>query len=490
MPTDHRSRAPIEDALVDLRPDPDRAILRYFVPGHEDVGAGDSRAGPVIERILALTEADAADALQHVEARLAPRHPHITRVFEEHAAVISHRLDGSVHYSRAHRRLLGAVFTHEYSIEGAAICNPSMVRHPRQPGDGSTAVVMSVRGIGEGHTSSIGFRTGIVGVDASVTIDAPGPHPQTGVMDRGVHDRAVLHRKLADLGDDHENADYVLDQLPARFDDRQLDARLSALAADSRTRRHTAATIANLRLLADCSYRIEFTADTAVSERVLWPRAPIELRGMEDARFVEVTDASAPRYCATYTAYDGVRIAQNLLTTDDFVTFAVSPMAGDAARGKGLALFPRQIGGRYVALSRHDRETNSIAYSDELRCWDASRTIQVPEAPWEIVQLGNCGSPIETSEGWLVLTHGVGPVRTYCIGAILLDLDQPHRIIARTTEPIIRPPSHGGYVPNVVYSCGGIAVGERLVIPYGIGDQRIAVATIRTDELIASMRQR
>lgn len=475
------------DADVRLRPDPDRTIVRFFVPGHEDVGPGDSRAGPVIERILGLTEEEVTDAMRRVEARFTPRHPDIATTFDRHASMISHRLDDAATYSNARLRLLGATFTHEYSIEGAALCNPSIVRHPHQPVAGQTAFVLSVRGIGEGHRSSIGFRTGAIRADGTITIDVPGPHPRTGDTKPGISDRAVLHRKLAELGDDHENAAYVLDELPERFDSDLLGLRLAALAADAGIRRHTPSTIANLQLLATCSYRVEFAASSALSERVLWPRSPTEDHGMEDARFVEITDASAPRYCATYTAFDGSRIAQNLLTTDDFVTFSASLMAGSAAHGKGLALFPRRVNGRYAALSRFDRETNSIAYSDDLSVWDTSVTIQRPSAAWEIVQVGNCGSPIETAEGWLVLTHGVGPMRTYSIGAILLDLDQPHRVIATTSEPIITPPDHGGYVPNVVYSCGAITVDDQLIVPYGIGDQSIAVATLSVTDLVASM---
>jgi predicted GH43/DUF377 family glycosyl hydrolase len=488
-PPPERSRSLVDDAGVDLRPDPDRTILRPFVPGHEDVGPGDSRAGPVIERILALSEHDVVDALRRVEAGLASRHADPGRTFDDHAAMVSHRLDESGPLSAARLRLLGAAFTHEYSIEGAALCNPSIVRHPVQPGGGDTAVVIAVRGIGEGHRSSIGFRTARIGANGTVSVDVPGPDARTGVARPAAHDRAVLHRKLADLGDDHENAAYVLDHLPERFDGDQLAAGIEALEADASTRRHTSSTIANLRRLARCSYTVEFSESTALSERVLWPRSPIEHQGMEDARLVEITDASAPRYCATYTAFDGALISQNLLTTDDFVTFDVSPMAGAAARGKGLALFPRRVNGRFAAMSRSDRESNSIAYSDDLRCWDASQSIQTPHAAWEVVQIGNCGSPIETAEGWLVLTHGVGPLRTYSIGAILLDLDEPHRIAAATREPIIRPPRHGGYVPNVVYSCGAVVVGERLILPYGIGDQRIAVATIGLSDLLAAMRR-
>ncbi len=488
------SPVPVELHTTDIAlvPDPSRVVLRFFVPGREDVGPGDSRAGSVIDRVLALDEAEVAAELADVIARFDHRHRHLLASFELHAGGIDQRLEDASGLSTSRRRLLGAVFSHEYAIEGAALCNPSIVAHPEQPTDGSTAFVLSTRCIGEGHRSSIGFRTGSVSADGDVQLDRPRGFAQIGTLGPGIHHKAVLHRKLAELHDDHENAAFVLDPLPDRFGDDQLHERLAILLDDAVTRRHAADTAAHLHVLGCSSYVATFPTDTDLCERVLWPTAPIELHGMEDARFVEIVDGSAPRYCATYTAFDGTNIGQNLLTTEDFRSFEVTPMAGIAARGKGLALFPRQIGGRYVALSRADRETNSVAFSDELLCWDSSTVIQTSGQPWELVQLGNCGSPIETDEGWLVLTHGVGAVRTYAIGALLLDLDDPSRVIAAGTEPILRPTLEGrdGYVPNVVYTCGALAIGDRLVLPYGIGDQTIAVATLSIRDLIGSMNRR
>jgi predicted GH43/DUF377 family glycosyl hydrolase len=476
------------DAGIDLSPDPARTIVRFFVPGNEDVGPQDSRAGQIIERVLELDTTEVADAVERIDVQFAGRLPRLAAVLEEHAALAVHRPEPRLALGSDRRRLLGAVFTHEYAIEGAALCNPSIVRHPDQPADGSTAFVLSVRGIGEGHRSSIGFRTGRIDAQGAVTVDAAGPSAETGAVLPGTHHREVLHRRLRERDDDHENAAYVLDPLPDAFDDHQLDRRLTALEDDAATRRHTATTAANLRDLATCSYRIIYESATPLGERVLWPRSPMERHGMEDARFVEITDGRAPRYCATYTAFDGEDISQNLLTTEDFRVFDISPMAGAAARGKGLALFPRQVGGRYAALSRADRETNSIAYSDDLRVWDATTLIQAPRRSWEIVQLGNCGSPLETPHGWLVLTHGVGPMRTYSIGAMLLDLDEPEHVIATGETPLLTPPDHAGYVPNVVYSCGAVIVGDTLVLPYGCGDRTIAVATLAVDELLDSLR--
>lgn len=478
----------VETGIV-LRPDPGRVIVRFFVPGNEDVRPGDSRAAPVIERILRLTEDQCTATMTDVYNRFDDRHPFLDETFDRHAALVGQRLDLSKVMSRQRRRLLGAAFSHEYAIEAAALCNPSIVRHPEQPRNGDTAIILSVRGIGEGHRSSIGFRTGLVHPDNTISIDAPGTLLQTAVTTPGEQHRQVLHRKLAERQDDHENAAYVLDPLPERFEAASLQARLDALLADRATRRHTAATITNIEWLAACSYRARFPSSGGISERILWPQSPMERHGMEDARFVEITDGSAARYCATYTAFDGANVNQSLLTTDDFVTFSVTPMAGAAARGKGLALFPRRINGRFAALSRADRETNSVAYSDDLHYWDTAQTIQTPRHPWEVLQLGNCGSPIETPQGWLVLTHGVGPMRTYSIGAILLALHEPHRTIAKTDVPLIAPgPSkQNGYVPNVVYSCGALAIGDRLVLPYGVGDQTISIATISIGDLLAAM---
>lgn len=479
----------VVDTGIALEPDPARGIVRFFAPGRDDAGPGDSRAEPVKERILALSDAEVDEAVASVDARFSDRHAGLAQTYERHALLAGGRDGAWAGASSARRRLLGATFTREYSIEAAAVCNPSIVARPDQPANGDVAFVLSVRCIGEGHRSSVGFRTGTVARDGRVRIEPPGRQPRAGTAIPGLHHRSVLRGALAALGDDHENAAFVLDGLPDRFTDEQLEQRITALADASVTRRHTSRTIGNLELLRRCSYRVRFPPTSELSERVLWPQSPLESHGMEDVRFVEVTDGSAPRYCATYTAYDGADISQQLLTTADFETFDVSPMAGAAAQGKGLALFPRRVDGRFVALSRADRETNSIAYSDDLRRWDSATTIQAPRRAWEAIQLGNCGAPIETPKGWLVLTHGVGPMRTYSIGALVLDLLEPHRVVAVLDRPLLSPPAdgRGGYVPNVVYTCGALAVGDTLVLPYGVGDRTIAVATLSIDALLAAM---
>ena len=356
---------------------------------------------------------------------------------------------------------------------------------------GSASFVMSVRCVGEGHRSSIGFRTGSVTSAGTVRLDPPAPFPVIAQATPALYRRDVVRAVLADLGDDHENASFVLDPLPDEFDDAELADRITVLTADVATRRHTDSTIANLRRVADSSYSVEFAHQTSLSERVLWPHSPAESHGMEDARFVRFThDDGTVVYYGTYTAFDGANIAQHLLETTDFRSFVASPMAGSAAQGKGLALFPRKVGGRFAALSRADRESNAIAFSDDMRCWPTSEQIQTPAKIWELLQLGNCGSPIETEQGWLVITHGVGPMRTYTLGAILLALDEPQRVLATSDTPILGPgiDRRDGYVPNVVYSCGSFAHGDVLVLPYGIADQRIAIATLSISELVGSLR--
>lgn len=479
----------VRDCGFELHPDPRRVITRLFVPGREDVGPGDSRAAGVIARVLALDESEVETAVADLKARFGHRHRHLDETLLAHSVVASQGRSPQPELSALRRWLLGAAFTHEYAFEAAALCNPSIVALPGGGPDRDTEFVLSMRGIGEGHISSLSFRSGRLSPTGEVTVDPAGRFPQTTVGMAGVHHRAAFHVRLAQGDDDHENAAYVLDSLPHEFGDDELEERIALLSAESTTRRNTATTAEHLRALASSSYRLEFPKDTHLSERVLWPSAPSERHGIEDARFVRFVDGDRVTYYATYTAYDGRATSIQLLQTTDFRTFTSAPLVGRAAVGKGMALFPRKIDGRYVALTRADRETNGVAFADDLYCWVESQTIQVPQRPWEVLQLGNCGSPIETDAGWLVLTHGVGPMRTYCLGAILLDLEEPTRVIARSVEPVIAPAEgrRDGYVPNVVYSCGALVHGDQLVVPYGVADQYIAIATLSVSKLLASM---
>ncbi len=475
-----------------LAADRSRVVTRLFVPGQEGFERQDSRAGAVLARILALDEDEVRASLDDVVTRFDGRHRDLVGTFRRHAREVADRLDPARDLSESRMLLLGAVFTNEYAIEGAALCNPSMVAHPDQTGTplGGLRFVMSVRGIGEGHRSSIGFRTGVVDGAGDVTIDDPAPFASVGTIVPTLLDGAVMRRELGRLRGAGEAADYVLDALGDRFTRADLDEQLDKLQTHRRTRGHAAETISLIRTIAERTYGIEFADDSVLSERVLYPAMSAEAAGVEDARFVRfVDDDGSVTFYASYTAYSGSHISQQLLETEDFRLFTSTPMVGPAAADKGLALFPRRIRGRFAAMCRSDRESNSIAYSDHPFEWTDSVRCQRPVRAWEALQLGNCGPPIETEAGWLVITHGVGPMRTYRIGAILLDLDDPTRILGQLRQPLLSPAAdeQDGYVPNVVYSCGALMHGGTFVLPYGIGDAAIGVATAPLDELLSAL---
>ena len=472
--------------------DPSRVITRLFVPGQEGFELQDSRAGAVLARILALDEDEVRASLDDVLTRFDGRHRDLIGTFRRHAREVADRIDPTRELSESRMLLLGAVFTNEYAIEGAALCNPSMVAHSDQTGtaSGSLRFVMSVRGIGEGHRSSIGFRTGVIDAAGDVTIDDSAPYASVGAVVPTLLDGAVMRRELGRLRRAGEAADYVLDALGDQFTRGDLDEQLDRLQNHRRTRGHATATISLIRSIAERTYGVEFADDTQLSERVLYPATSAEAAGMEDARFVRfVDDDGSVTYYASYTAYSGSHISQQLMETDDFRSFTSTPMVGRAAENKGLALFPRRIRGCFAAMSRSDRESNSIAYSDHPYEWTDSVRCQRPVRAWEALQLGNCGPPIETEAGWLVLTHGVGPMRTYRIGAMLLDLEDPTRIVGQLREPLLSPAAdeQDGYVPNVVYSCGALVHGGTLVLPYGIGDAAIGFALAPLDDLLTAL---
>ena len=471
---------------------PSRVITELFVPGQEGFEHQESRAGAVLARILALDEGQVQSSLDDVVIRFNGRHRDLAGTFLRHAHELADRLDPGRELSEARKLLLGATFTKEYAVEGAALCNPSMVAHPDQAGTvaGSLRFVMSVRGVGEGHRSSIGFRTGVIDAAGGVTIDDPAPFATVGAAQPALLDAAIFRSELARLDAAGEAADYVLDRLGQSFTRASLNQQLAQLQTHLSTRGHAEATISSFRSIAERSYAVEFLHRITLSERVLSPSMGAEGAGMEDARFVRLTDDDGSKtFYATYTAYSGSRISQQLLETTDFQSFTSAPIVGSAAANKGLALFPRRIRGRFAAMSRSDRETNSVVYSDHLSVWTSALACQSPTRVWEVLQLGNCGSPIETDAGWLVLTHGVGPMRTYSIGAILLDLDDPTRIIGQLPEPLLSPAAdeQDGYVPNVVYSCGALVHADTLVLPYGISDGAIGIATVPLPELLVAL---
>ena len=473
-----------------LEADPSRVIARLFVPGQEGFDQEDSRTGAVLKRVLALGDAEVDRSLEDVVARFEGRHRDVSAVLDQHASDLSDRLDLS-ELSDPRRLLLGAAFTHEYSFEGAAICNPSMVVHPDQTNvpDDHVRFVMSLRCIGEGHRSSIGFRTGTIDPTGAPNFDPLTPYATAGTTVAAPMDAERIDRQIRAVGGMGDTARHVLTSLRPRFTHKELDERIRELRGHASTRRRAEHTISLLQSMADRSYGVEFDDSSPLSERILWPSTRAERNGMEDARFVKFAGEADEGYCATYTAYDGSEICQQVLRTQDFQTFTSAPIVGAAAANKGLALFPRRVGNKFAALSRCDRETNSVAFSDDLHDWPESVPVQVPMQAWEVLQLGNCGPPIETEAGWLVLTHGVGPMRTYSIGAILLDLEDPTIVLGSLSEPLLTPApdERDGYVPNVVYSCGALLAGENLVIPYGICDSSIGVASVAMSELLTAL---
>jgi predicted GH43/DUF377 family glycosyl hydrolase len=475
-----------------LTADPARVLARLFVPGHELVGATESRTTGVLARIRALPEGEVRSTLRDVLARYTGRHRDLHGALAAHYEEIAHRVPDRDAPSEERRMLIGAWFTHEYSVEAAALFNPSVVPHPDQSGlpAGHLRFVMSLRAVGEGHLSSIEFRTGVLGAGHELSLDDPGPHIETGRPGPAVHDRTLFAAMLAEDGSDAESTSFLVGSLPARFGEQELERAIDALTRQRVTRHGGVRTAERARRIARCGYEVAFSPRSTIAERVLWPRGPSEARGMEDARFVRVvSDNGSATYRATYTAFDGDHIAPQLIETSDFRRFRMSQLAGPAAKNKGMALFPRTVRGRHVALSRWDRETNAIATSPDGFVWGEPRTLHVPSRSWELTQTGNCGSPVETDRGWLVLTHGVGPMREYAIGALLLDLEDPSRVIGALREPLMSPrdDERDGYVPNVLYSCGALLHGDRLLLPYGASDASVRFAVVDVPLLLARL---
>jgi len=474
-----------------LRPDPARVVARLFLPG-EELHSSQSRASQVVGRVMNIAEDEVERLVAGLLSDFGGRHRDYQALLQRHASIISAHIEEAAALTAARTLLLGATFTLEYATEAAGLCNPSAVLGPDQGGlrPGQARVALSVRGIGEGHISSIGFCSAVVGPGAQWSFEprllplcAADTTPATW---RRAHLRAVL----ADQGHLDELAEAVLHSLPAEFEGADLEQALAKAHRDLLTRVSSATTADLLRKAVSSAYNASFARDTDLGQRILSPSAEEESNGMEDARFTRfVRDDGTAEYRATYTAYDGRRIAPRLLISSDLREFRAHRLAGPAARNKGMALFPRKVHGQYLALCRSDGESTSLARSADGYRWDQPVTLREPSAPWEMLQVGNCGPPIETDQGWLVLTHGVGPMRVYVIGALLLDLDDPMRVVGYSRTPLLSPDrdEQDGYVPNVVYSCGAFPHDGLLWIPYGIDDSRIGVAYAPLGEVLAGM---
>jgi predicted GH43/DUF377 family glycosyl hydrolase len=417
-----------------LRPDPARIVVRPFKPATEprDLNPTDKmRANHIVGRVLRLDASAASQQLSEVLENFEGRHRNLLDIFEARAAEMEDAFDPHPELNKTQRRLIGAYFLNEYSFEASALFNPSIVRHPDQSGapENGCRFILSLRAVGEGHISSLTFRSGTIAVDGSVAVD---PTARLASVPR------IRSRTSRSNGEDVE---------------------------------------------------LIFQPDQDLSELVIFPITDSQANGIEDARFVEFNDGARKAFYATYTAYSGRAIRSELLETADFRSFRMTPLRGSAARNKGMALFPRKIDGRYAMIGRQDNENLYLIYSDDLYTWEGGQPILKPEYPWEFVQIGNCGSPIELDEGWLLLTHGVGPVRKYSIGAALLDKKDPSRVLARSREPLLHPEAteREGYVPNVVYTCGALRHGDQIILPYAVSDTFCNFATIEIEMLMQAM---
>jgi predicted GH43/DUF377 family glycosyl hydrolase len=415
-------------------PDPARVIVRPFKPATEprDFNQTDkTRANHIVDRVLGLDVEQANRQLAEVLENFEGRHRNLLDTFEARAVEMEDAFAPHANFTRTQRRLVGAYFLHEYTFEASALFNPSIVRHPDQSGvpEGSCRFVLSLRAVGEGHISSLTFRSGIIDIEGNISVD-PTSRLASGPK--------ITERTARPDGDDVE---------------------------------------------------FVFPEATDLSERVIFPITNSQVNGIEDARFVEFDHNGRRTFYATYTAYSGRSIRSELIETADFRTFRMTPMKGTATRNKGMGLFPRKIDGRYAMIGRQDNENLHLIFSDDLYTWDGGQAFLQPKYPWEFVQIGNCGSPIELDEGWLLFTHGVGPVRKYAIGAVLLDKNDPSRVLARSREPLVRPDEteRQGYVPNVVYTCGALRHGNRIVLPYAVSDTFSNFATMRIPALLEAL---
>jgi predicted GH43/DUF377 family glycosyl hydrolase len=417
-----------------LRPDPARVVVRPFRPATEprDLNPIDkTRANHIVDRVVALDPETAANQLADVLENFEGRHRNLLETFEARADEMDDAFATHAVFTKVQRQLIGAYFMHEYSFEASALFNPSIVSHPDQSGapEGGRRFILSLRAVGEGHVSSLTFRSGSIAADGRVTVDPT-----------------------------------------------------ARLASIPRVRNRISGPDGN-------GVEVIFKPDEHISERVIFPVTDSQSNGIEDARFVEFDDSGRKTFYATYTAYSGKAIRSELLETTDFISFRMSPLRGAATQNKGMALFPRKLDGKYAMIGRNDNENLYLIYSDDLFSWDGGLAILKPQFPWEFVQIGNCGSPIELDNGWLLLTHGVGPVRKYSIGAVLLDKGDPSKVLARSREPLVRPdPSEReGYVPNVVYTCGAIRHNDQIILPYAVSDTFSNFATIKIAALMQAM---
>ncbi len=484
-------RLSIERKPIRVNPDPKRVIARFFFNGND-------RAKEVIQQVTKLNETQVFDLISPLLQEYSKRHRNITRVLNRHCEKLKNIFEEiNIEFdtlSSYRKLLIGSYFTHEYSIESAAFFNPSIVDDPDQSEleEGERRVIISFRAVGEGHISSITFRRALIDKNNEITVIPAGNYiDEAEVVRNAVYNKKLFFEKAVTT---QINID-VLREVEGKLDYHFEYSTLRRIILDSqKLQKDDMARLEYDKILwlADSYYEILFSLDTDISDRVIFPISEYERKGIEDARFVKFYhEDGTTDYFATYTAYDGSLIMPKLLQTDDFVDFKIMPLYGAGAQNKNLALFPRKVNGKYVMISRIDGWNNYIMYSDKINIWEKPIQLQHPEFAWEFIQIGNCGSPIETEEGWLMITHGVGPMRKYVLGASLLQLDDPAIEIGRLREPLLIPNSdeREGYVPNVLYSCGSIIHNGKLIIPYGISDSSTSFAEVELKALLEKLKE-
>jgi len=478
---------------IEFYPDASRVIARFL-------NLNDKRVINTIRFVLNMSEKEASTALNHILRDYSLRHRNISKIFEKNfnriAHLFTHLEIDPESLGIQTKILIGSYFTSEYSIESAAFFNPSMVEHPDQSeiNNGSKRVILSFRATGEGHISSIVFRTGILDKNNDLTTEPVGRMLEEAEhIRRHIYDKELFRSKLDEMQDYQAIIPYnlILDKLNDKFTYGELRNCIETVRKTLNLDSEKQMLLNQITWLASSHYELEFSLDTNISERVIFPVSVNERNGIEDARFVKFMDDDGKViYYATYTAYDGTMILPKLLDTTDYYHFRILPIHGEIAQNKGMAIFPRKINGKYAMLCRLDGVNNYIAFSDNITVWREAKLLQQPKFQWEYIQIGNCGSPIETNEGWLVITHGVGPMREYVLGASLFDLQNPQKEIGRLKSPLLIPNTkeREGYVPNVVYSCGSMVHNEDLIIPYGMSDYASTYATVNLRELLNELK--
>jgi len=469
-------------------PDASRVLIRPFMTQNA------ARITNIIGRALTLSDAEVEALLAEVMTEFSGRHFNIKRIFERHYEKVRPYVFTDRELPEPRRLLIGSYFTSEYALESAALFNPSIVPHPDQSGmpKGSLRFIISFRATGEGHISSIEFRTGVIDAKNAITLERVGRHVTApDIIPNPTYDKTTFSFKLHEMGFGDGFCAELMDPLHDTFTLSELHARVAGARRRVRIRsRDEERAIECITWLAESNYEIQFRESEKLSERIIFPISANESNGIEDARFVQFHEEDgAINYFATYTAYNGRVILPQLLETADFLRFKVITLNGQAVQNKGMALFPRRINGKFTMISRQDNENLFIMSSENLHFWNETTRLLRPSYSWEFIQLGNCGSPIETEHGWVLLTHGVGPMRKYCIGAILLDLEDPSKVTGRLKEPLLKPNENEreGYVPNVVYTCGALLHNGELIIPYAMSDSVSSIASVSMDELLTRL---